>query len=773
MEANVISYCEKRLKELGVTPEKNVYKVVNEEGRTISHQFFTKKNEDDISINYLTIDGFVQCYKDKTNTGIKDFSRTRLKEPKDGKKYLQPKATENYPFPTPIIIDAYRSKTKVKTLYLVEGEFKAFSLYLNEIMCMGIGGIFNYKAKETFKLHPDILRFCKDCEVENVVLLMDADARQIKWGELEKEKTDVFERANNFYCALWKFNDLLKPYDIDLYFATINKDSEFKGIDDLLMSNGGKNKDKILHELTSFLEESDNRKFIDTYKISGHNATYIKGIFGINKVQDFYELHKEELENKDFVFKGDTYFIDEKGKAVVSWNGKEKYYFKVGNEFYRKTVRSGVTTFDIVKRSTIKEKLKTNSNEIFNQIEIFDSFDYEPENDPKAYRRKIVETIDGITSENYNLYEPVRHVPKKGNHDNINKYFRHIFNYKTNSGDDCLEIALDYITLLYTKPKQPLPVLCLVSTERGTGKTTFSSFLQRLFGGNVCRESSEDFTSKFNDMEKGKLVICIEEANLNFDDKNSVADKIKSITTDDSVNIEGKGKDRFTMRNFSKIVLMSNCEKDFIKIPEEEDRYWIIKVSPIPKEEKDGHILEKMENEIPAFLFYLLNERQMKYKNKGRLWFDETIYRTPALDAIIERMQSPYLKSIKNAVIEQAYFLGETKIRLSLKVLYDLIKQDFKDCNKNRLKDFLSDKGYSLSNPTNFIYKDEFEGGEISKKDRVFTFDLLNPDETLFKNFDLETFNKMKQEQKAKEEKEALEMFSKEESTEEQTKIDW
>jgi len=45
---------------------------------------------------------------------------------------------------------------------------------------------------------------------------------------------------------------------------------------------------------------------------------------------------------------------------------------------------------------------------------------------------------------------------------------------------DQIELGLDYLQLLYQKPVQILPIVCLVSKERSTGKTTFPKWFMTL-----------------------------------------------------------------------------------------------------------------------------------------------------------------------------------------------------------------------------------------------------------------------------------------------------
>lgn len=127
-----------------------------------------------------------------------------------------------------------------------------------------------------------------------------------------------------------------------------------------------------------------------------------------------------------------------------------------------------------------------------------DAFANVPENDPDKYRQIITSEKEGVKSVLYNRYSPIYHVPKEGDWRTINKLLHHIFDYKNLDGEPMYEFALDYIQLLYTQPTKHLPILCLMSTERGTGKTTFLEMLKATFVENMRILDSARLTSNFN-----------------------------------------------------------------------------------------------------------------------------------------------------------------------------------------------------------------------------------------------------------------------------------
>ena len=714
-----MSYFEDRLKQLHITDKNNVYKTRDAEGRSINFHFFTETDKGDISINYISIDGAVEEYETE-NRKIRRFSRIRLQNPKGDMKYKQPEGTETLPFVTPEILKTYKKGEKVATLYIVEGEFKAFAMSNFGLPTFGIGGIHNFKDKKKDNIHPYIIEYCRKCQVNNIVLLFDADCLKVEW----KEDKELTTRLKSFYSALNTFNEYLKPHNITLYFSHIVADSEDKGIDDVLY--GGRADQKlVISELEGLLTGTNERKYILTYLISGTSPFQIQRIFGLDSAKTFYENNIKVLENKEFIYKGNPYYADENGKLAVSWKGQQKNYVRIGTEYYKKIVEKAPnkqTEINIVRWS--KENINQdfhNSKEFIKMIEKCDAFTNIPENDPEKYQQIIISEKDGITSRLYNRYSPVTHVPEEGSWRTINKLLHHIFDYKNVAGESLYDFALDYIQLLYTQPIKHLPILCLVSKERGTGKTTFLNLLRAIFVENMRILDSERLMSKFNGSWAGKLIVSVDESFINMDEKNGAGNKLKMIATNATIPCEGKGKDSTEVPNISKLILCSNDEYNFVKIDMEENRYCIIKVNPI-EDTRDPHMFDKMVDEIPAFLYFLKN-RQLYYPEKSRLWFEETLFETEALNKIKERTESAAVKHIKDVIKEQFYMQETDTIKLSASVILNLVKEDYRFITRMTVKEWLKDNGYKNGTATNFKYKYNYNDDVfVYTKDRCCTF---------------------------------------------------
>ena len=228
-----------------------------------------------------------------------------------------------------------------------------------------------------------------------------------------------------------------------------------------------------------------------------------------------------------------------------------------------------------------------------------------------------------------NLYEPIGHQPKEGDFSHIQALLHHIFGEQ-------YELGVDYLQLLYMHPIQKLPILLLVSEERNTGKSTFLNFLKAMFRNNVTFNTNEDFRSQFNSDWAGKLIIVVDEVLLN---RREDSDRLKNLSTTLSYKVEAKGKDRDEIAFFAKFVLCSNNERLPVIIDPGETRYWVRKIHHL--ENDDTHFLQKLIEEIPAFL-YFLQHRTLTTQNVSRMWFSPKQTETAALLKIIRCNKSKY-----------------------------------------------------------------------------------------------------------------------------------
>lgn len=332
---------------------------------------------------------------------------------------------------------------------------------------------------------------------------------------------------------------------------------------------------------------------------------------------------------------------------------KEKY-IRIGTQLY-KVVRRPLISGDFIEEKvqwsyeTLRQDYGKNN---LPEIEKYDGFCSIP--DHVNYQR--------IHGTYLNLYEPIPYRPEPGEFSHIRTFLTHIFGSQ-------IELGYDYLQLLLIRPTQMLPILLLVSGERNTGKTTFLRLLKMIFGKNATFNTNEDFRSQFNLDWANKLLVMVDELLLN---KIEDTEKIKNLSTAGDYKVEAKGKDRREIEFFAKFVLCSNNEKNPIIIPQEEIRFWVLKINTITHD--DIYLKDKMRAEIPAFLHFLLH-RKLSTSQQSRMWFAPALLETPALIKIKKYNTNKVETEIATYCIEVMDRLEKDTLLCCPKDMLDIIRE--------------------------------------------------------------------------------------------------
>ncbi|MDD5507758.1 MAG: DUF5906 domain-containing protein [Bacteroidales bacterium] len=296
---------------------------------------------------------------------------------------------------------------------------------------------------------------------------------------------------------------------------------------------------------------------------------------------------------------------------------------------------------------------------------------------------------------NYNLYFPFQYKPMKGSWTWSEHFIKHIFGEQ-------YELGLDYIQLLYEQPTQMLPILCLVSKENETGKTTFVDWLVHLFYGNAVIIGSQDVHGDFNDHFISKLIIAVDESKI---DKQTSLEKIKHWSTQQQAFFHAKWQGKRTIDFIGKIILLSNYEDNFITARDEDIRYWIRKLQK-PKE-YNFKIIDDLKNEIPAFIHFL-DHRTLSTKQESRMWFHPKDLETKALEVVRESSKSWLYKDLFEYFKEH---FSENENLISFKASPTDIKSKWFERNSNVQVSYIRK-----------ILKDEFNLQPSEKDERYVPF---------------------------------------------------
>ncbi|NNV55889.1 DUF5906 domain-containing protein [Limnovirga soli] len=723
------NYYTQRLEKLGITDEDNQVMLLRydaeEQKNILKPEPVFRKHDKGIEILVYTIDReCITIEKDgsrwKKNWSIVRLEKPITKENGDSIKYLMPKGKGSFPFFPPQLVDKYDARTPIKTLFITEGFFKAFKGAMHGLDIVGLPSITHLKNKEKNELHDDIKKLIHMCSVQRVVWLTDGDCFDLSSKVQDvKAEVDLYSRPRNFYNSIATFKDLLDDYEGDKWFMHIDCDaikeeykeisrSEIKGLDDVLCSFP----DKVTEIVDDIQNVSKPGFWFKKFNITLGPSKVLKE-FRFSNITEFFLWHVERGEiskDREFIFNGTRYRYDEeKSECKIMVPGDAKDYFRVGTQYFKfvnipnkyKQIERQFHAWD---KGTIKDDHGPNFQK---HIPKYQAFCNVPDH------VNFQQAINGC----FNVYNPLDFYPQEEpatqeDCPSIIAFMHHIFGSNTihfthpetkqKQEISMMDMALDYVQLLYQQPAEKLPILCLVSKENNTGKSTFGKFLKQLLGGNCAVVGNQDLAGDFNKHWSTKAVVICDETKI---DKQTVIEKVKSLSTADKIMMNSKGKDHVEIDCFIKFIFITNNEESFMFMHEEDIRYWVIKV-PTIKRENPG-LLDNMIEEIPAFLSFL-NQRKLITDRLNRMWFHPSLLKTDALKKVIAYSQPQVQKEIVANIREMFYDFGVDQILLTRKDIHqNFFKNKYEASYIERiLKDNLKIDQY---HKLDFTQKDMFD----------------------------------------------------------------
>lgn len=760
------SYCYKRVfKEMELQPQDNMIACVGENRGW--GKIFSSDEEDNIEILFYTLDrclieldrtdrmGTTEQMSDNKKFGGW-YKRVRLNpenEKKAGHKYKSPTKQQSkttYPFIPPQIVRKWELREKIQTLVVTEGEFKAFKACMCGADVVAICGITMIKDSETLDVYPDLLRIIQDCEVENVVLLHDGDCTDLSDDALESKDCngqpdkDLTKRPHMFMSAAKNFYNLYHKAapKVNIYWSYVNTEAipgHPKGLDDLLIYH----KDKQA-QIVRELQDVDSITAFYKRVNMNHERNRLSEHFYLDSVKNFYNHHKAKIDPpseagnmrgyRPFLFCGTIYkWNDQKHECEEILSRDMMAYMRIGTGWFKLTrvpTKGKDADNHYIYAETLAPWSRQNitddyGTEVLKKLHKYDGFINFP--DHENYMRVI--------GNFYNMYHPLLYKPsaeelRSKGFPVIYSTLEHIFG-KDNRGrglkpgdegydpQSQFDTGVDYIELMYKNPRQNLPILCLVSNERGTGKTSLLDLLQVLFAENTVIVGNEQMTSKFNTLIAGRLCVGVDESNLA--DNKAFTEKLKYWSTAKRLPMEGKGKDATMVDNFTKYILCSNNETRFIYASDEEVRFWVRKVPQFAEGEKIGSVKPFFEEEMPAFMAWL-NQRELFYnpddpKKIDRMYFPPEMLRTEWLNNLLEAQRPRAERKMREWLKQWFIDFGKLELLTTADKLQEAISITDKKFNNFDLEDI---KRYIEEN----MHVKKFGGG--SGKSKRFHFQIVS-----------------------------------------------
>ncbi len=355
-------------------------------------------------------------------------------------------------------------------------------------------------------------------------------------------------------------------------------------------------------------------------------------------------------------------------------------YLRIGTDFFKKNEKKQLRPW---KKETLVMDFGTDTIKQFPEELKYDGF------------CNIVNFLEEIEFEDklYNRFTRPQWTPSEGKWPTTEKLLRKVF---SEVGIDQWEQGLDWIQLQLTEPKQKLHCLILGSKGRETGKDTFVEWMTMLLGNhNVYFADIDNFLKPFNSAYADKCLIALNEVKFSSINDGSM-EKIKNYITQATVLIDEKFQTPVTVDYYGKMIMLTNNVHDFMKLDDEENRFWIRTMPELNKKKDfDPYFKDKLLKEIPHFLHMILN-RELDCKEKdGRFWLPETITHTSERERLVENSKSSLYLEIRDLLedtlterpeLDELSFVPRD-IREILKSKYDS-QHDLKYIKKTLQKDF-------------------------------------------------------------------------------------
>lgn len=264
-------------------------------------------------------------------------------------------------------------------------------------------------------------------------------------------------------------------------------------------------------------------------------------------------------------------------------------------------------------KSTRREDFIKSSklNQMFSKFDFaskvhFCDFEYNPEIFNKFFKE------EGI--QKYNLFNPPfwmadyfyekKDIPKSELPEVYERYLKHF----TNNHKESYEYVLDWMANSLHRRNQ-----CILTAigNQGTGKGVLGEIMRRLwcsdenFNGkymaqNFDSKKGSDFKKEFNGFLENKKIFYIDEIIINNVDQE---DRVK-VLVNDFIDIEKKGEDSRTIRNYASIYCSSN-NMDAIRLRADDRRFSVVEMS------SDGLLTIFTDKQIKKEVFGADNIRKL------------------------------------------------------------------------------------------------------------------------------------------------------------------
>ncbi|OEF53826.1 primase-helicase family protein [Enterovibrio norvegicus] len=204
----------------------------------------------------------------------------------------------------------------------------------------------------------------------------------------------------------------------------------------------------------------------------------------------------------------------------------------------------------------------------------------------------------------FNMFMGYGVVPSEGD---ISPYLYHLKEVICAGDESSYTYLLSWMAHLVQKPDEKPNVAIVMKSVEGTGKGTMVEPLAKILGPHFIPVNGHgQIVGRFNSTIANKLLVFADEVELT---DTRVADKLKGLITEPTINLERKGIDPEPMPNYSRFMFASNRDQ-VIRAGLRERRYLVLE--PDTKHAQDIGYFSKLrawihEGGAEALLHHLLS----------------------------------------------------------------------------------------------------------------------------------------------------------------------
>lgn len=181
--------------------------------------------------------------------------------------------------------------------------------------------------------------------------------------------------------------------------------------------------------------------------------------------------------------------------------------------------------------------------------------------------------LESPTKDKFNLF---RGFPLKPVAGDVEPFLFHVREVICNNDENLTKYVLQFFAHLLQKPQEKPVGSLLLKSGQGTGKNALLLPLFRILGDYALMTNGEEsITGRFNSSLANKLLVFGDEVDLR---NRKTLDRMKPLISEDSLQIEFKGREKASFPNFIRFIFATNLDQ-VLRADTRERRYTILEPS--------------------------------------------------------------------------------------------------------------------------------------------------------------------------------------------------